>query len=112
MEEKEKEKEEPHLFLTVKVITDETFSRHEGFDLAVFDKKNQTPSQLPTFRVLKQMTYPAFKSRVAQWLSYPESRVRLWGLATRQNKTMRLDKPISEKEPLLSIPLGCCTGYF
>jgi len=112
MEEKEKEREEPHLFLTAKVITDKTFSRHEGFDLAVFDKRNPSLSELPTFRVLKQMTYSAFKSRVAQRFCYPKSRIRLWILANRKNRTVRPDECISEKEPSPSMPLGFCMGCF
>ena len=90
------EREEQHLFLTVKVITNETFSRHQGFDLAVF-------SDLPKFHVLKQETYSVFKSRVAQHFSYPESQIRLWVLVNRQNKTVRPDMHIPENEPSLSM---------
>ena len=98
----EKERNEQHLFLTAKVVTDETFSRHEGFDLAVFSKGSLPPSNLPTFRVLKEETYSVFKSTVAQRFGYPESRIRLWMLVSRQNKTVRPDTVIPENEPLLS----------
>jgi len=98
-----KEKVERHLFLTAKVITDETFSRHEGFDLAVFDGSNLPPCDLPTFRVLKQEPYSVFKSKVAQHFSYPEGRIRLWTLANRRNKTVRPDMHIPENEPSLSM---------
>ena len=94
------------MFLTTKVITDETFSRHEGFDLAVFDGSNLPPSDLSTFRVLKQETYSVFKSRVAQHFSYPESRIRLWALTNRQNKTARPDVHIPEDKPSLSMLYG------
>lgn len=96
------EKEEPHLFLTAKVITDEDFSRHEGFDLASFDGKNSPLSDFQTFRVFKQMKYSVFKSRVAKRYGYHESRFRLWGLANRRNKTVRPDLHVPESEPLLS----------
>ena len=99
MEAKEVEEKELHLFLTAKIVTDETFSRHEGFDLAIFDKRISPQSDLPTFRLLKQTTYSAFKSRVAQRFGYPESRIRLWVLANRQNKTVRPDSRIPENEP-------------
>ena len=72
------------MFLTVRVVTDETFSRHEGFDLAIPDERNSPLSELPTFRVLKQETYDVFKPRVAQHFSYPESQIRLWVLVIRQ----------------------------
>lgn len=103
IEAKKKEREEQHLFLTAKVITDETFSRHEGFDLASFDEKNWPPSELPTFRVLKTETYSIFKSRVAQHLKFSESQVRLWVLVNRQNKTVRPDTHIPENEPALTV---------
>lgn len=84
------------------VITDDTFARHEGFDLATFDEKNWPPSDLPSFRVLKQETYSVFKSRVAQHFNYPESQIRLWVLVNRQNKTVRPDTAIPENETTLS----------
>ncbi|KAJ3862479.1 hypothetical protein EV359DRAFT_74151 [Lentinula novae-zelandiae] len=102
-EAKKREREEQHLFLTAKVITDETFSRHEGFDLATFDEKNWPPSDLPSFRVLKQETYSVFKSRVAQHFNYPENQIRLWVLVNRQNKTVRPDTAIPENEPTLTV---------
>ena len=52
-EQKKRERDEQHLFLTAKIITDETFQTHQGFDLASFDEKNWPPTELPTFRVLK-----------------------------------------------------------
>jgi len=100
---RKKEKEEPYRFLTVKVVTDATFSRHEGFDLASFDGRDSPRSDLPTFCVLKQMTYSAFRSRVAKRFHYPESRIRLWVMVNRQNKTVRPDMHIPENEPSLSM---------
>ena len=102
----EREGREEDLFLTVKIVTDGTFSRHEGFDLAVFDEKKSPLSDLPTFRVLKQETYSVFKSRVTQHFGYPKSRIRLWVLANRQNKTVRPDTPVPENEPSLSMHCG------
>jgi ubiquitin carboxyl-terminal hydrolase 7 len=88
--------------LTAKVITDDTFMQHEGFDMATFDEKNWPQSDLPTFRVLKQENYAVFKARVAQHFQLPESNVRLWVMVNRQNKTVRPDTPIPENEPGLS----------
>lgn len=103
IEAKKREREEQHLFLTAKVITDDTFAKHEGFDLATFDEKNWPPSELPSFRVLKQETYTTFKSRVASHFNYPESQIRLWVLVNRQNKTVRPDTHIPENEPTLTV---------
>ena len=119
MEAKKREREEQHLYLTAKVrllpfifvdfpdslskvITDDTFSQHEGFDLASFDERNWPASDLPTFRVLKNETYSTFKARVAQHFNYPENQIRLWVLVNRQNKTVRPDTHIPENEPALS----------
>ena len=87
------EREEQDLFVTVKVISDETFSHHEGFDLASFDKKNPPPSDLSSFRVLKQETYSAFKSRIARRFNYDENQICLWVLIVRENKTVRPETP-------------------
>ncbi|KIY50921.1 ubiquitin carboxyl-terminal hydrolase 5 [Fistulina hepatica ATCC 64428] len=103
LEARKREKEEQHLYLTAKVITDETFNHHEGFDLATFDDKNWPASELPTFRVLKQESYHTFKKRVAQHFNLPEEQVRLWVLVNRQNKTVRPDTPIPENEPSLTV---------
>ncbi|KIY70003.1 ubiquitin carboxyl-terminal hydrolase 5 [Cylindrobasidium torrendii FP15055 ss-10] len=103
MEAKKREREEQHLFLTAKVITDESFTHHEGFDLATFEDKNWPPSDLPSFRVLKSETYKTFKARVAQHCHLPEDRIRLWVLVNRQNKTVRPDTPIPENEPSLTV---------
>ena len=102
MEAKKREREEQHLYLTAKVITDDTFNLHEGFDLASFDERNWPPSDLPTFRVLKNETYSLFKQRVAQHFNYPDTQIRLWVLVNRQNKTVRPDTSIPENEPALS----------
>jgi len=86
----------------MQVITDDTFSLHEGFDLASFDEKNWPPSELPTFRVLKTEMYNVFKARVAQHFNFPDNQIRLWVLVNRQNKTVRPDTHIPENEPTLS----------
>jgi len=112
MEAKNGERDEQHLFLTVKVITDETFARHEGFDVAVFDEKNSPPADIPTFRVPKHETYSAFKSRVSQHFGYSESRVRLWAMADRQNKTVRVDTYIPESDPSWSSSLDFHAYFF
>ena len=95
---KKREKEEQHLYLTAKIITDQTFQQHQGFDLASFDDKNVPQSDLPIFRVLKNETYKTFKARVAAHFKYPEACFRLWVLVNRQNKTVRPDIPIEDMD--------------
>jgi ubiquitin carboxyl-terminal hydrolase 7 len=96
MEAKRREKDEQHLYLTAKCITDDIFSRHQGFDLASFDDKNLPATELPTFRVLKTETFFTFKQRIAQYFKISERDFRLWVLVNRQNKTIRPDVPIHD----------------
>ena len=53
MEAKKREREEQHLYLTAKVITDTTFSDHEGFDLATFETMLVAPGN----RAVKRERY-------------------------------------------------------
>ncbi|TDL15584.1 cysteine proteinase [Rickenella mellea] len=96
-------KKREHLFLTAKIVTDETFQHHQGFDLASFDEKYQPPSELPTFSVLKQETYRVFKGRVASHFNYQDSQFRLWVVVNRQNKTVRPDTCIPENRVTLTM---------
>lgn len=98
LEAKRREKDEQHLYLTAKVITDEIFGRHQGFDLASFDEKNLPATELPTFRVLKTETFLTFKQRIAQYFKISERDFRLWVLVNRQNKTIRPDVPIHDSD--------------
>lgn len=94
LEARRREKDEQHLYLTAKIITDESFSRHTGFDLASFDDKNLPATELATFRVLKQEDFATFKRRIASYYKINERDFRLWVLVNRQNKTVRPDVPI------------------
>lgn len=98
LEAKRREKDEQHLYLTAKVISDEIFSRHQGFDLAAFDDKNLPATELPTFRVLKTESFLTFKQRIAAFFKISERDFRLWVLVNRQNKTVRPDVPIHDND--------------
>ncbi|TXT08338.1 uncharacterized protein COLE_05262 [Cutaneotrichosporon oleaginosum] len=98
MEAKKREKDEQHLYLTAKIITDDAFAKHQGFDLASFDDKNMGPTELPTFRILREETYAKFKQRIATYFKISERDFRLWVLVNRQNKTIRPDVPIQESD--------------
>jgi len=94
------------LSFIVKVVTDETFSRHEDFDLASFEQNTTSRwalSELPTFQINSQETYPIFRSRVAQQLGYSATQIRLWVLVLRQNKIIRPNTWIPESEPTLTM---------
>ena len=82
----------------MQVITDETFGKHQGFDLASFDEKHIPPSDLPSFRVLKNEPFSRFKQRVADQFKYNLSDFKLWVMVNRQNKTIRPDVPVLDND--------------
>jgi hypothetical protein len=68
-EARRKETEEMHLYMTVRVLTDEDISKHDGFDLFNFEDR-PPPANAPvtpasggpvTFKVKKQDTFATFK---------------------------------------------------
>ncbi|KAA1072777.1 Ubiquitin carboxyl-terminal hydrolase 7 [Puccinia graminis f. sp. tritici] len=95
------------IFLTTKIITDETFRLHEGFDMALLDDKTMPPSQLLTLTVLKTEPFLNFKSRLAQSLGYSLNYFRLWTLAPQRHHqretTTRLNKAVPENDPELTM---------
>ncbi|KAE8245144.1 hypothetical protein A4X13_0g6070 [Tilletia indica] len=103
LEARRREKEEQHLFLTAKVITEDTFRKHQGFDLATFEDRTLPPTELPSFRVHKADPFLSFKGMLSQQFNLPEDQMRLWVLVNRQNKTVRPDTVIPENDPNLTL---------
>lgn len=99
---KKKEIEEQHLYFNIKVVTDEDIARHDAFDLCSFDDKNPTPAQLShpilSMKVKKLDTFKHFKETLAEKLGLPFDGFRLWGMVSRQNRTVRPDCPIHEAD--------------
>ena len=86
-ERRRKEKEEAHLFTTIKVATAEAMRAQidEGavhFDLVDFDA-------CASFRVPKQTTFEEFRELVAAKLGVAPTKQRYWLFVRRQNKTFR-----------------------
>ncbi|RIB15561.1 ICP0-binding domain of ubiquitin-specific protease 7-domain-containing protein [Gigaspora rosea] len=88
--------EERSLFLHIKIVTPDIFERHQGFDLANFNNKQYPLSEIPQFRILKNETYWAFKAMVARRFGIMAEQLRFWVFTIRENKTFRLNKPISD----------------
>lgn len=99
---RKRERDEQHLYLTTKLITDETFTQHQGFDLASFDDRNTAASDLPSYRIPKSQPFVEFRAAIAKEHGYQPQDVRLWVLVNRQNKTVRPDAPVSDQDPTLS----------
>ncbi|KAJ6562387.1 ICP0-binding domain of ubiquitin-specific protease 7-domain-containing protein, partial [Mycena capillaripes] len=73
------------------IITEDTFSRYEGFDLATFDAKHWPPPEHTVFRVSKHETISNFKAQVVEYFALSEQdQSRFWVLANRNNRTFRV----------------------
>jgi ubiquitin carboxyl-terminal hydrolase 7 len=87
---------------TTQIITDETFTKYEGFDLASFEEKaGETPAYL-SYRTKKDDTLESFKNALCENLGVPSDHIRLWILVNRQNRTVRPDAPILDADYQLS----------
>ncbi|CAM1508456.1 Fc.00g053040.m01.CDS01 [Cosmosporella sp. VM-42] len=96
-EARRKEQKEAHLFMMVKVITDDTFRNYGGTDLCVFDANPEVDPAAPKFyRVRRAMTMEEFVAQVAGDIGQDPRKVRLWLMVNRQNKTIRPDQPIMD----------------
>ncbi|CAJ0757372.1 9804_t:CDS:10, partial [Entrophospora sp. SA101] len=93
-EQKKKEAEERHLYAQVRLVTEDTFKAHQGFDLANFDERQYPLSNLQPLKVLKTSTFNDFKEKVAAEYDKSPDQIRFWALVNRQNKTVRPDAPI------------------
>ncbi|KAJ9139474.1 Ubiquitin carboxyl-terminal hydrolase [Pleurostoma richardsiae] len=97
---KRKEREEQHLYLGVKVVTEETFQHHGGTDLTVFDANPaQDPAAPRFYKILRTTSFQDLVNQVAEDIGQDPKRVRLWIMVNRQNKTTRPDQPIMDTRP-------------
>lgn len=124
-EQRRKEKEEQHLYLNVKVITETQFKAHQGFDLASWDDKEQPEEAQPKqYRMLRTASVKELVEKVVEGINRQRrmhsptassgkalvgkavedvtdvdpSNVRLWVMVNRQNKTVRPDQPLTAPE--------------
>jgi len=79
-----KEKNEAHLYMSVKVMLEDAFYGHQGNDL--FD-----PETAPSFefKIKKSATLREFLNTVAEDMRWPVERLRPWPLSHRTNQTLR-----------------------
>lgn len=99
-EARRKEREEQHLYLPLKVITDATFQQHAGTDLTAFEANPEVDPAAPRlYRVLRQATIKQALEIVAADVQQDPKRLRFWIMVNRQNKTIRPDQPIMDLRP-------------
>ena len=95
-EQRKKEREEQHLYLTLQVISDETFKNYQGLDLAVWDSDpNHDPAAPRIYRIRKSTTISELCRMIAEDLGQKPDHVRLWVMVNRENKTIRPDQPLA-----------------
>src|SRR3569833_105074 len=99
-EAKRKEREEQHLYLGVKAVTDATFYEHNGFDLTNFESDPENDASAARFyRLLRSTTVEDCVRRKAGDIGQDPKKNRLWIMVNRQNKTIRPDQPIMDLRP-------------
>ncbi len=96
-EAKRKERDEQHLYIGMRVITNSTFEHHTGFDLTNFEASPDADPAAPRiYRILRTATVEEAIATIAEDLSQDPKKVRLWLMVNRQNKTIRPDQPIMD----------------
>ncbi|KAM7219944.1 ubiquitin carboxyl-terminal hydrolase [Rhypophila decipiens] len=98
-EARKKEREEQHLYLGVKVITEATFQQHGGTDLTAFDALPEDPAAPRYYRILRTATMKEITATIAKDIGQDPKRVRVWIMVNRQNKTIRPDQPVMDLQP-------------
>ncbi|KAJ2813073.1 ubiquitin-specific protease ubp15, partial [Coemansia furcata] len=91
---KQREKLELASTLVVKVVGDEHFEQHQGFDLCYFDQRQPASNALFCERMPRTMTLAEFKARYAEYIGRSVDDFRLWSMVGRINKTIRCDAPL------------------
>ncbi|KAL2239260.1 UNVERIFIED_CONTAM: Ubiquitin carboxyl-terminal hydrolase 13 [Sesamum indicum] len=89
---KKKEKAEAHMYMTVKVVTDEDFAEQIGKDIC-FDLVDH--AKVKSFRLHKLKLFHTFKEEIASEFRVPAHFQRFWLWAKRQNQTHRPNRPLT-----------------
>lgn len=96
-ERRRKEIEEQPLYMGIKVITEDHFKHHDGFDVANLDKDDVPEAAKPyAFRFKKASPVRDLVKNIADRMGVDPETIRLWALVNRQNKTTRPDSLITE----------------
>lgn len=94
---RKKERDEQHLYLTVKVITEDSFKAHGSTDLTSFESNHEVEPAGPyTYKLLKKSTPKDLTIKLGEDTGVDPRRLRLWSMVNRQNKTTRPDAPIPD----------------
>ncbi|KAF9932989.1 hypothetical protein FBU30_006813 [Linnemannia zychae] len=95
-EEEKKAKEEALLYFDARVVSDDDFRAHNGFDL--YNTTSEAAGK--ALKVKKKDNFATFKRTLAEDHGIPEDQLRVWTLVKRQNDTFRTDVPIPDTEAM------------
>lgn len=111
-EARRKEREEQHLYIGVKVITEATFQHHGGTDLTTFEASPEQDLAAPrVYRLLRSATMHDVVAEVADDIGQDPRRIRLWIMVNRQNKTIRPDQPVMDLRPTVEETYNRATAH-
>ncbi len=82
-------------------MTEDSFKAHQGFDLATWDTGLDSAAAPKSYRLLKTTTIAECVKILANDIGKDPSRIRLWVMVNRQNKTVRPDQPLVETDMTL-----------
>ena len=93
-----KEREEQHLSLGCKVITEDTYRAHGATDLTSFERAHSEdePAAPRPYRLLRKSTVKELMEKVGADTNVDPKKIRFWAMVNRQNKTIRPDAPITD----------------
>lgn len=93
-----KEREEQHLYLGCKVITEDTYRAHGATDLTSFERvhSEDEPAAPRPYRLLRKSTVKELMEKVGADTNVDPKKIRFWAMVNRQNKTIRPDAPITD----------------
>ncbi|KAF8937723.1 hypothetical protein BGZ58_002267 [Dissophora ornata] len=94
LENKRKERDESLLYFNARVVSDDDFKAHNGFDLY----NPLSPTAGKVFKVRKEDPFSTFRQVVAESYGIPENQLRLWTLVKRQNDTVRAELAIPDSD--------------
>lgn len=103
-EQRRREREEAHHYVTIKVATEGKIKAHKGFDLINYESQGQDSSPL-VVRFRKDNIVRDLRAEVAKELNVDPNHVRLWVMVNRQNKTVRPDVPLQDLDKSTSITI-------
>ncbi|KAK9478111.1 hypothetical protein V1514DRAFT_307930 [Lipomyces japonicus] len=99
-EARRKEREEQHLYLSVKIMTNKQFRQYHGVDLGAWTEEAReeypTEARPLALKLLKSTTLKELTELVAKEYGIHASFIRFWLMTSRQNKTLRPDIPFGE----------------